>query len=180
MNQYPPTNQQGVILPSDRGFSAWTYDPTISGANGSPASGQFVASLFRWPGGLMTNMFAACSVNAFNATAGQNLAGIYSESGLLIAQTGDLSALLMAGCTNAYPLTAPTYLAPGRYYAGMVQNATTLTAALGRISANITIDIIGTNGLNSLRGGSISGLTALPANLSALTNGGLIYWFGFS
>lgn len=185
-NNYPGTTVGalgGEISPPDRGFTAWIGDPLIATSTGIPVLGVLNLSLFKWPGGFINNLFMGLSGDGIGLTAGQNFLGVYNAATTaLVASSADATAPF-GGPTNALmtvPMAVPAFAPPGYYYAAMLANAGTIGPSVQRINTSVIQNLLGVAPLNYSRGGtSLAGLTALPANLGAVANGGVSpLWYG--
>lgn len=111
-----PTSGLGFSSPSRNGLLAWTFDPLLAIAGGSPATGTQIASKVYWPGGNMTNLWVYCTAKATTQTHGW--LAVYDGSGTQWAATADLgaTALTTSPAANEVPLSAVTPVPSGWYY----------------------------------------------------------------
>lgn len=172
-----------ITLPDDHGSIAWTYDPALSDGSSLVPTGTL--NLMRVPirAGVSTVSVTMCStVAGVTLTAGQNLMGLYSSAGVLVAQTADQTASWLSTGTKTMAWTGATPLAPGMYWVAMLTNGTTAPQIQrGQTNAANAINY-GLTAANSRFGTFGAGLTALPASFSpaAITQAFIAFWAAVS
>jgi hypothetical protein len=174
------------MLPGDRGFKGWAFDPVFAWGSGLMTNGAVFGSRVWHSGGPIRFVHFLALNPQSGATAGQNFAGIYHPTtGALLAQTADMAAYwatLAAGTLAACPLATP-YVAPAGWFdVALLANAATLNPQVYRIGSNVVgVQSAGTNGLNVARSFSgPTGQTSLPAILTPRTERSLGEWVAIS
>lgn len=157
------------VSKSLNGLLGWTFDPAIpSGSTLTPAAG--VLNLFRVPWTTtqtVTNIVGA--VVTAGATVANAFLGIYNETGLLLAQSADISATLQSTGTKTIPLASPTSIpatSSGFVWVGLLIGSagTFPTFPRGGFTGNFIN--LGTTAATSRAGSYSTGQTALPTPLT--------------
>ncbi|MDB5179776.1 MAG: hypothetical protein JWN12_408 [Candidatus Saccharibacteria bacterium] len=174
--------------PADQSLVSWSYDVAFAGSSGTVSTGVlFLQKLTVSTASTATNIICGVSVVGATLTAGQNLCGLYSISGMtatLIAQTSDQSTNWTSVGMKTMALTASQSLSAGHYYVGFLVVGTTSptfirTAALGIGATGVNIGTAAGTYRQCIYGGSY---TALPATLSLASSStsSAIPWAGIS
>lgn len=156
-----PCCEEGVAFPMDLGFKAWSLrlEDTSTGI-ALPSGVLYAVKLF------IRNPLRVDQINfnvltaAVGAVVGQNRVGLYTKSGTLIAQSGDITTLFTT-TGFAHASIPRTILRPGEYWVVLLSNATTPPTLLGSMvpAAIINAGLTGAN----LRAGTVgTGNTSLP------------------
>lgn len=169
--------------PLDHELLSWNIPlGTLSGSSG-PTSGTVVTvKVFLRQPATVTNVCIAIGAAGVTLTAGQNFAGLYDSSGILLGTTADQSAVWNSAGFKQMALTAPVVAAAGAYYVGIVSNAATPpTLARGGI---ITSSVANANltASDAAWATGPAGQTTLPASitLASRTLSSLPTWAGLS
>lgn len=169
--------------PLDHELLSWNIPlGTLSGSSG-PTSGTVVTvKVFLRQPATVTNVCIAIGAAGVTLTAGQNFAGLYDSSGILLGTTADQSAVWNSAGFKQMALTAPVVAAAGAYYVGIVSNAATPpTLARGGI---ITSSVANANltASDAAWATGPAGQTTLPASitLASRTLSSLPTWVGVS
>jgi hypothetical protein len=174
------------FTPADRGYIAESVPgPWCGGtaAFGTAGTMQFVR--IKVPqASLCTNITLDVHAVGSSLTAGQCFVALYTDRGVLIAQSVDQAANWAGtGQKNAQLDGGPYYLAVGEYYVGIWFNGTTgptfpRATPTGTIGAWLNNNTAAPN----LRYGSANtGLTtAAPSTMGTQTAGGAVWWVALS
>lgn len=160
-------------MPEDHNFAAWTYDPQLTGGTSAQLAGDVVLSgmLLRRSRALST-LYWVNAVAGATPTAGQNFVGLFDSSGNLLQSVNiDAQVTATAGTLIAQAITS-TVCAAGRYYVGLLFNATTIPGLLKGSGAFAATNNVGLS-VPSLRTMKVAtAATALPspAVLAGATN----------
>lgn len=164
----------GLITPTDLGFVAWSFDPTVHGGDSSsPPSGELTGVLLKLP---------ACTITALRYhiwTAGAGLTT--AEVGLIdvatknrIAQvTGQATNMQGTGAKRAALGSSATY-AGGLVYGVVLAAGTTLPVFASQAKDTGMTNAFASGLSFPARAGRIgatTGLTTIPATVSDLTTG---------
>lgn len=173
------------IVPGDRGFLSWAYDPLLANASGNPTSGTIFGGRVKHIGGTVNRIHMCSLSQAVGGNAGQNFVGIYDAvTGLLLAQSADATAIFatVAPVQLDIPLSAPINLPPRHYDVVLLVNAATITAGLCRANgaAAITNAVRAGSGIPFRSFSADAGRTTLPASLGAKNAFTSPYWFALS
>ena len=174
--------------PSSMGLQGWTYDPAFATQSSPPSgvAGRLQLARVRCPA-----PFAATAVRLYVATAGatltagQNLAGLYTAAGSLIAPTADLSSganSFLTADANSFALTGgPFNLPAGDYYVAWYYNGTTAPAFARAGSINGPLSNLGQSAPGLRFAIADTGLTtALPASFGSQSIASNCWWAGIS
>jgi Pectate lyase superfamily protein len=172
--------EPSVALPSDQGYISWTLDPSsIQGVSGPGTGNLYVAAFYLRVGATISDVaFWINNGGAFTMTSGENFAGIWSNTGTLLASTADLSSTWAPSATGikTSALTSPPALTAGWYWMGILTNWTTSPGpqfgrGTSQIAGNVDAANAGTSagssryGVISAFGTSLGNFT--PSNLNA-------------
>lgn len=129
-----PANQ---YVPSDHGFLAWGYDPTLAFSSTITVSGTvYLAQVVLRYAATITKASFSIATAASGVTANQNFLGLYDSTGTrqAVTATGVLDTVLTS--TGAQVVNfASSFSAPaGSYWIALVNNATT-PVTLGRATS---------------------------------------------
>ncbi len=178
--------QPSGTIAEDQNLAAWTFDPALALSSTGPLAGALVLSRLQIrTGRTLGNVWLAVSTAGVALTAGQNLAGLYSSTGALVAVTADQSTAWASTGVKTAPFVLPYAATPGAYWVGILSNATTSTPSFARSGAG-AVSGVSSAGLaaTAARFGSYgSAQTALPgqltlASITIATNG--TFWAGVS
>lgn len=157
--------EEGVALPMDEGFKAWSLrlEDTSTGVTLPNGTLYAVKLYIRNP--LRVDQIAFNVLTAATgAVAGQNHVGLYTHTGTLIAQSGDISALYTT--TGFHNASIPrTVLRPGEYWVVFLSNAATPPTLLASAVPAAIINA-GLTGAALRAGTTGTGLTSLPASFN--------------
>lgn len=144
------------------------------------SSGFLIGELLR-PGAAVVGNVGLFLGTAGAVSTGVNAMGLYSEAGVLLAQTGDLTAALSAAGSNGmyleFPLTVPYKTAANtNYYVGVLSHMTT-PPLVGGFFAGAGVSYPAVHG--HLPVITLGGQAALPASFSigSVSMGNAGYWF---
>lgn len=162
--------------PFDSGMTSWSYDPTYIRNNKTAVNGTlYLVKLWVREDVNILNIFWAQMTAGASPVAGQNWAGLYNSSGVLVgssnidAKVDDASGLVEG---NVGPLpngVLVPYTPPNNWVrAAFLFNAGT-PPVMGCTTQNIALSNIGLEAFAPRYCTGGTGLTTLPANLGALT-----------
>ncbi|MFD6889305.1 phage tail protein [Streptomyces sp. NPDC059957] len=128
----------GSWLPSDLGFSGWTFDPAVSNSGQNLLAGYvYLCGINLRAASTVTNVvFYSCGYAGGTLNA-SSFAGLYTAAGARVGVTAALSGIFTAneGATVVCPLTA-AYSAPaGNYWVAIVTNGQTPSPYNGPVLA---------------------------------------------
>ncbi|WP_225850824.1 hypothetical protein [Streptomyces sp. HPF1205] len=137
-----------VWQPADQGLIAWDYDPSGAGATWNPTARTngylfLTAVLLRSPATLTHVLYGLSGAQPTGLTPGQNLIGLYSSTGRLLARTADQTPLWSSPehqRVNEVPWTTPYHAAAGRYYVVFLCNGVTSGLNFKASGAGMTAD----------------------------------------
>lgn len=152
------------------GYELITFDPDLVGAKLNISNQLFVACLVYAPrAATLTTLGLVVETASANMVADTKM-GIYTEAGVLLASTGDMSAQFATTGAKEAALTASQAVTAGtRYYLGLVGNT---SAAVPAICGAITdgggaINLVVVNGHR--RSVFVSAQATLPASFNPAT-----------
>ncbi|MEU9921874.1 hypothetical protein AB0H51_11355 [Streptomyces griseoluteus] len=128
-------------LPSDHGFTAWTFDPASSSTTGTTLTAGYIyfVGLQLRQAATISTLHALLGAAGTGLTSGQCLAGLYDSTGTRRAITADMSTTWNSAGHKAMALTSPYSAAAGRYYVALLFAGTTSpTFACGSTLGNFT------------------------------------------
>jgi pectate lyase-like protein len=168
----------GIPGPTDQGLKGWTYDPASLGSGGTVLTSQRIQYVRIVIPAAATITGVAIHVIAIPTSASNTFFGLYDSTGTRVAVTIDVTASV--GSTGTKQLTfAATYsAAPGIYYVGFVQTATT-PMSLGRSGLGSSLAYnIGITVAPFRYNSGATGQTTLPGSvtLSTVTASNDAYW----
>lgn len=171
--------------PADQNLLSWSYDPVQAVNASAPTAGvlQLIRVPLRYPA-TIHNLIAHIATAGAGLTSGRNLAGLYSATGQLLAQTADQTTGWSATGVQTMALTSP-YTAPaGTYYIGLLADGTTPPAfarSTGLAGAGGLINVGLSAGAGRF-GVFSSALTALPSSFSttSVNAASVAYWVALS
>ncbi|MFF4454980.1 phage tail protein [Streptomyces goshikiensis] len=128
----------GSWLPTDLGFSGWTFDPAVSNSGQNLLAGYvYLCGINLRAASTVTNVvFYSCGYAGGTLNA-SSFAGLYTAAGARVGVTAALSGIFTAneGATVVCPLTA-AYSAPaGNYWVAIVTNGQTASPYNGPVLA---------------------------------------------
>jgi hypothetical protein len=171
--------------PADQNLLSWSYDPVQAVNSGAPAAGvlQLIRVPLRYPA-TVHNLIAHVAAARAGLTSGRNLAGLYSPTGQLLAQTADQTTEWSATGVQTMALTSPYSAPAGTYYIGLLANGTTPPAfarSTGLAGAGGLINVGLPAGAGRF-GAFGSALTALPSSfaVSSVSAASVAYWAALS
>ncbi|MFI5475017.1 phage tail protein [Streptomyces cacaoi] len=173
----PPAAMPNVFIPSDLGFQAWTFDPTLT-----DATAQYCQIGYVYLMGIALRAAATLSRICFY-TAGngatqpntQSFAGLYNASGTRVALTTSLNNWFTTneGATVECGLSANYSAAAGLYWVALLINGPTASTngpgfARGAAAGSNPSGQARTTAVTFIRHGRLSttALTALPASFT--------------
>lgn len=172
LNVLTAAPQQGLGADS-LGMLAYNYDPVAVNGGAGMISGSVYLCKVPWPATkTVTNVCTLISTGGATLTAAQNLMGIYSSAGVLLATTVDQSVAWLTNGFNQAALTAPTSIpgGAGQYiYVAIMFNGTTAPQICKPVNNNLTGGSTNNGNLSAanLRWGTIAtGRTTLPASVT--------------
>ncbi|MFF3653343.1 phage tail protein [Streptomyces sp. NPDC002181] len=122
---YVDVSVGGSWLPSDLGFSGWTFDPAVSNSGQALLAGYvyLCGVTLRVPTTVTNVCFYSCGYGggALNASS---FAGLYTAAGARVGVTAALSTIFTAneGATVVCPLGTPYSAPAGTYWVAIVTN----------------------------------------------------------
>lgn len=167
--------------PPDYGWAGWAYDPTKSTSTNVLTSGTIQGARIKLPVGVtLANIVSHVGTAGSGLTAAQCFGGLYTTGGVLIAKTGDLSAVYNSTGLKTNALTVQggqslTFSAGSVVIAALLFNGTT-PPALQRLSTSLGAPIYNSN-VN--RFFSLAAQTTLPAP-ATLGASSFTYWMAVS
>lgn len=179
----PWTNPRGRNLRAgDRGFKGWSYDPILATGSTLAPNGLVFGHRIYHAGGSIKSLHFLTLNPMSGGVAGQNLAGIYSPAGALLAQSGDLTALYQAMSLGLVTVPLVASLPAGFYDVAVLFNSATLNPQMYRLQSQTAGALsAGANGLTSPRSWSANtAQTSLPATLGAKIERGVGEWLAIS
>ena len=172
-------------MPSNQGsLKGWTSDwagcqstailSTAAAAGVMLLQGIVVSNIPSGGSLTLTNVIFYLVTAGTTLTSGQNLIGLYSQSGTLLAQTGDQTTNWTSspGLIKTAAFTSPySANAPGVYYIGILWNGTTAPTFKAAPSTSTSINVGATFSAGTLAGGGRTmtygtSQTSLPASIS--------------
>lgn len=158
-------DEQGVALPENLGFKAWTL--RLEDSNTSlPVTGSvpYAVKLFIRKRMFVSQIAFHVITPAGAVIGGQNSVGLHAANGALIAQSGDISSLLSTP-GFAYAPIPGVWLDPGEYWVLFVFNGSSSPFLMGS-NLNSTVINAGLTGAY-LRAGSLNaGHTTHPSRIN--------------
>lgn len=168
--------------PPDIGLKAWTYDHVLA-ANATILASAGVARCARVKlprAGSVTNIHVIVTTAGGTLTSGQNFGALWTNSGVLVAQTTDQTTALGSVGFKTMAFAAPHALVAGTYIVGLWSNGTTLpTLARGTALTSPAANAGLSTGYRFFTVGS-SLTTAAPDPTGAESVASTAYWFGLS
>lgn len=167
----------GTYQPGDHGFITWSQDPaTLRSAGDATTAGVLYLIKVKVPvAGNISNLHVGVVTAGSGLTSGQNLLGLYSNTGTLLATSGDMTAAFGSTGFKTGVIT-PVSATVTTYYLAVLTNGTTppvLATGAGHGIASITNANLSTANSRWLTSGT--GQTALPGSVtlsSATPNSG--------
>lgn len=134
----PPAAAPPQWQPADQGLVAWNYDPSGAATTWNPTARTngtlfLTAVLLRSPATLTHVLYGLSGAQPTGLTPGQNLIGLYSSAGTLLAQTADQTPVWSDPArqkVNTVPWRHPHRVPAGRYYVVFLYNGVTPGAGL--------------------------------------------------
>jgi hypothetical protein len=168
--------------PNEQGYAAWTFDPVFGGTGAAqPSSGQI--KLYRVRSQITTSVShidVVVQTAGSGLTSGQNLLGVYDDSGNRLGVSGDMTTAfgstgVATGTMTAFNVTAGQIL---RLAILMVGTTIPHIAELGE-PATIAMTNINLSTANA-RGIFFTGQTSMPTTLtySSASVGSAFMWMG--
>lgn len=164
----------GQDTPAAHGIAAWCYDPALAVnstelSNGvlylvrvNIAAGVSVTKLYWWVGN-----------SGSGATAGQNVVGLYSSAGTLLASTNVDAAVSSTGLKTT-TITSQALTAGSWYWVGLLFNASvppTLTRGSGWTGVDVAANLgLAAAAYRFAKNGS--GRTSMPSSITPSSNTG--------
>lgn len=182
------------ISPSSAGLLAWNFpyaQATGTGSAVTTGGSLYLAKIPLAAGTVVTNLWFSIATAAATPTATENLGGLYTSAGALVASTGDLSTAIGTNTgVISCPLTAAyTVPAAGNYYVGFSLNAATLpvlTCYVAQVTVTTSVVFFGsttkfgnTAAKYPFAINTTGNTTALPTSLTMTSNtatGAYAYW----
>lgn len=170
--------------PEDQNIAAWSIDPgVVFGSTALSANTLHMVSVLLRHDATVSNIIIDIDATP-GVTITESFAGIYSNAGNLLAQTGSQNSVWTSNGTKVMPLTVATPLSAGKYHAAFFCNAATrpnFARGTAIASGNELINA----GLSTAeaRTANVSGaLTVLPSTvtMSARTKSTPSWWVAFS
>lgn len=184
--QYPlSAANDPSFKPADHGFVAWTQDPATLGAS-DDATTAGVLYLMKVKvvdrSTVVTNVHVIVGTGGSTLTAGQNLAGLYSSSGVLLSGSADQTTAFGTAGFKTIPLSAAQTLAVGTYYVGVLTNGTTPPRLLRGTSFSASGLNAGLTTATSryLTSGTTQTALPTPVTLGSASTSGVARWAALS
>ena len=172
-----------IALPSDHSLLAWAADPTNASTNSTLTNGTlYLASVYLRSAATVSKVWWVNTTAAASATAGQNLVGLYSSAGTLLASVSIDSIVTGNGVQSATFSTPPAVQA-GRYWVGVLVNAGTPPAMARMAGASASANNVNPSAAPYRVAVNGTGLTAMPATITPASNsltGALALWAAVS
>jgi hypothetical protein len=179
-----PMAQPNVQLPADHGAIAWTSDPALT--TGTTATANGLVYLARMPirtAATITKVWWDQTTGPTTPTAGQNFAGLYNSSGILLSSV-NIDGKTGNGVQSA-TLDAAQSVTAGYVWMALMFNAATppvLMRGGGQTAAaNVFNQTAAT--YRWAVNGTTAGLTALPSSITPSSNsqtGVIAFWAALS
>lgn len=176
--------------PGRHGLIEWNFDPTYASASGTgqaaTAGSIYLHRISAQTGGTVTNVLMVLGTIGATLTTGQNLVGLYDDTGARIGITPDQTTTWGGTTgTKTMALTAPATIQAGRdYFVGILANGTTppnfVTVAANNSVTTPNVNLSAAAQKFSVNG---TGATALPTSLTLSANSSTSprsYWVGLS
>jgi len=134
--------------PQDQNLLAWSYDPVLqTGSSTLPAGVLTLIKVPVYRACAVTNILLEVATAGSGLASGENLAGLYSASGVLIGKTADQSSAWESfGLHTAALAGGPYYVSQGWVYVVILTNGTTSPAfgratvqGSGAVNAGLTV-----------------------------------------
>lgn len=120
-------NNNGAFCPADYGWLAWAYDPYIAYAAAllGTAGLNYLTLIPIRQACTITNILCFVGTAGASLTSGQNLLGLFDNSGNLLSATGDQTSAWGSTGLKTAALSSSQAVSPGLYYAGFLWNGST-------------------------------------------------------
>lgn len=165
-----PGHAIGLPKPSEHGLVGWSFDPAnaVSGTAGT-AQTLYLASIYVSRPASITKILWGINTGGAGAVAGGNYVGLYSATGTLLASVGVDSSVATTGLITS-TVTA-TAITPGRYWVGLLFNATAMPQLYRAGFLNATLANAGITTASNYRFATNgTGLTTLPTTITPSSN----------
>lgn len=173
--------------PARHGFVEWNYDPALvssgSGSTGTATGTLYLMKISSQTGGTVSNIIVTVGTAGSSLTSSQNWAGIYDDTGTLVAQTNDqTTAWTSTGVITMALQSSITFQAGRDYFAGFLTNGGTpplfvATNAGGGVTTP-NANLGSTKRRFSTH--TTTGLTTLPATITMVSTSAKTYWIAVS
>ena len=156
------------------GLAAWCYDPALAVNSTEMSNGVlYLVRVDLYAAVNVTKIYWWIGNNGSSPVAGQNLVGLYSSTGVLLASTNVDSSVSSAGLKTT-TITSQSLTAGSFYWVGLLFNASvppTLTRGSGWTGVEAAANV-GLTAANLRFAKNGSGRTALPSPLVPEINAG--------
>jgi hypothetical protein len=162
----------GEPSPVNHNLLAWSYDPTLAQNSSLLTNGTvYLSAVYPARTAAVTKIYWEISTAAATPTSNQNVVGLYSSAGTLLASTVVDSDITSTGLKTT-TIASQTVTAGSMYWVGMVFNAgtaPTVARATGVIGVGslINVGLTAANFRFAINGTS---QTALPASITPSSN----------
>lgn len=165
---------------ADSVIAAWSFDPLAATSSATSTDGVLrLCAVNLLETRTISKVYFGVGTGASGATANQNFAGIYNHAGELVAQA-DIASKVSSGGVQFGTLTTPVRLTAGRYWVGLLTNASTTDPAFFKSAVtSLTMLTVGQSAENYRFATNGSSLTALPATIDPannVTTNSIGYW----
>jgi hypothetical protein len=186
MGFYPfgPVGQvEDPWLPADNGMQVAVSDPFMLLQSSLPVAGTlYLTALQCRAAATLSSLWWAVNTAGVGASAG-SFTGLYSSAGVLLAQSADIGASLLAAGSHQFPLSGPVTLPAGSLvWAALLTNLATTQPAMSRNNGFANVVNLGLTPATARFATNGAGLAALPASIIPANNvlSALSFWAGAS
>jgi hypothetical protein len=178
-------NALAVPTPADYSMAVWNFDFRMANGQSTATAGQLLmARVALLSTTTINNIVVGIQTAGATLTAGQNLVGLYNDSGSLVGQSADQSGNWTSAGRKVMALTSPYNAPAGVYHVALLANGTTPPQFVRSIGSSALPDFanMGLSPAAALWATGGTGLTALPSNvtMSARTQNAMCFWVGLS
>lgn len=170
----------------DQNLVAWSFDPATNlGASTITTGSVLMIRIAVREAASITNLILSVNTAGVGLTAGQNFAGLYTDTGGLLSQTADQTANWGSTGVKVMPLTAPVGTLGGSYLfvAVLTNGGTSPSFARGsQLSSGASTVNVGLTTTEARYATSGAGLTSLPGSITmgARTQSAMALWAAMS
>ena len=169
----------GGWLPSDYGWLAWNFDPSLASTGQAATGGVLYLVGIKIPAACtITNVVLFCAVQGKGLTSGQNFAGLY-QGGNLLAATADQTTAWGTSGIKTMALSSAQSVSAGMVYVAVVSNGSTPAAFSRSINSPVANGAL-SSGNYRYASANTGVTTALPGSYGTQSTTNNTYWAAVS